>query len=142
MSEAPTTTGVIPSFFVEAVEPLEDFYVRQLGFDRMMGVVGKDGKLDFAIVHRGPVSIMIGRPEEPMHGLKANGERPVQIYCYVEDVDDYYAELQKRRVAISKPIETPWWGDRLFSVRDPNGYTVWFCQTVAEPKPPAGVKMI
>jgi len=45
-------------------------------------------------------------------------------------------------VKITDPITTQWWGDRTFKVIDPNGYEVWFYQTVGEPKPPQGVKIV
>jgi hypothetical protein len=45
-------------------------------------------------------------------------------------------------VPIAAPLKTQWWGDRNFAVHDPYGYQLWFCQTVGEPEPPPGVKMI
>ena len=42
----------------------------------------------------------------------------------------------------TEPLTMQWWGDRTFKVRDAYGYEVWFYQTVGEPKPPAGAKII
>jgi len=143
MSEQ-AATPVVPSFWVDAVEPLRDFYIEQLGFAHMMGVVGKDGNLEFAIVQREALMVMMGRPPQPLEGSSTDGgpDRLVELYLYVTDIDGYYEELRSRNVRIAEKIQTQWWGDRNFSVKDPYGYTLWFCQTVGQPEPPAGVTMI
>ena len=46
------TGQVMPMIAVESVDPIRDFYVDKLGFQHVMGMIGKDGQLDF--VHRGP----------------------------------------------------------------------------------------
>lgn len=141
--QVPQSTGIIPSFLVEEVEPLRSFYIDKLGFEPSMGMVGKDGKLDFAMVSMRGLSVMIGRPPKAgVKGVKPETERAVEIYCYVADVDGYYEYLNKKRVPIVKPIATEWWGDRLFSLKDPYGYTLYFCQTVAQPNPPPGVTVV
>lgn len=43
---------------------------------------------------------------------------------------------------ITDGLATQWWGDRTFKVLDPNGYELWFYQTVGTPKPPQGVKFV
>jgi PhnB protein len=144
MSEQQSASSVTPSFWVEAVEPLRDFYQDKLGFEHMMGMVGKDGRLDFCIVTRGGAMIMIGRPEDRIEGTspKYPTRRPIEIYVKVEDVDGYHDEVKRRDVTVAEPLTTQWWGDRTFAVKDPYGYQIWFYQTVGEPAPPPGVKMI
>lgn len=144
MSEQQTTPQIVPNFWVESVEALRTFYLEKLGFEHMMGVVGKDGKLDFTIVTRDGLMVMIGRPEKRIDGSapKYATDRPVELYLYVKDVDAFHGEVSGRKVDISDPLTTQWWGDRTFAVKDPYGYTIWFCQTVGTPEPPPGVKMI
>jgi uncharacterized glyoxalase superfamily protein PhnB len=137
-----TQSMVIPNVWVEAVEPLRDFYLEKLGFEHMMGVVGKDGKLDFAIVTRDGLMIMMGRPQHALPGAAQGAQRTVEFYLSVVDVDAYYEDLRSRHVRIEEPLQTQWWGDRNFAVVDPYGYKIWFFQTVGEPVPPAGVTMI
>ena len=43
--QIPQSTGIIPSFWVDEVEPLRSFYIEKLGFEPSLGMVGKDGKL-------------------------------------------------------------------------------------------------
>lgn len=144
MSEQQSAPQIVPNFWVESVEPLRTFYLEKLGFEHMMGVVGKDGKLDFTIVTRDGLMVMIGRPDKRIDGSAPaySTDRPVELYLYVRDVDALHGEVIAREVAVSDPLTTQWWGDRTFSVKDPYGYTIWFCQTVAEPAPPPGVTMI
>ena len=138
------TPQIVPNFWVESVEALRTFYLEKLGFEHMMGVVGKDGKLDFTIVTRDGLMVMIGRPEKRIDGSAPAyaTDRPVELYLYVKDVDAFHGEVRDRKVEIADPLTTQWWGDRTFAVKDPYGYTIWFCQTVGEPAPPPGVKMI
>jgi len=139
-----TQTGIVPNLWVEAVEPLRDFYIEKLGFDHAMGVVGKDGNLDFCIVQREGQMVMMGRPLDGGVGAR-RGEplgRPVEIYLHATGIDAYHAEVTKRGVRLEKPLVTQWWGDRNFGVLDPYGYLLWFYETVAELNPPPGVTMV
>jgi uncharacterized glyoxalase superfamily protein PhnB len=105
-----------------------------------MGMIGKDGQLDFCTVVLGDARIMFMRAENdrPAH----NGKQPVEIYLEVEDVDALHGSLKTKGVAISAPLTLQWWGDRTFKVLDPNGYEIWFYTTVAEPQPPHGAKLV
>ncbi len=134
---------VMPMIAVESVDDLRNFYVEKLGFGHMMGVVGKDGQFDFCTVVRDGAKIMLLRPKEPVEGARPSPvKRPVEIYLQVSDVDALHEEVRKRGVRVTLPLQTQWWGDRTFAVMDPYGYQVWFYQTVAEPKPPQGTKLV
>lgn len=142
-----TSAQVVPNIFVDSVETERSFYMERLGFDHMMGIVGKDGKLDFAMVRRDGAMIMLARPEENMEGTAERfpTKRPLAIYISVRDVDAYHDELQKKGVRILEPVKTQWWGDRNFAVQDPYGYRLWFYQTVQaweKVSPPPGVKVV
>jgi uncharacterized glyoxalase superfamily protein PhnB len=132
---------VMPIIAVGSVDQTRDFYVDTLGFTHMMGVVGKDGQLDFCSVLLGDAQVMFtrGRPAAA-HRQDASGGR--EIYLEVEDVDAFHARLQKKGVPIVDPLTLQWWGDRTFKVQGPNGYVLWFYTNVSEPKPPQGMKVI
>lgn len=134
---------VMPMITVDSVDELRSFYVEKLGFDHMMGVVGKDGLFDFCTVVRDGAKVMLMRPQEPVEGARpSSAKRPVELYLEVADVDGFHADVRKRGVRITLPLETQWWGDRTFAVMDPYGYQIWFYQHVAEPKPPQGTKIV
>ena len=125
---------------VPSVDAIRNFYVDSLGFTHVMGMVGKDGQLDFCTVVLGEARIMFMRA--PQDVPPTAGKQPVEIYLEVDDVDAFHARLKKRGVAISEPLTMQWWGDRTFKVLDPNGYEIWFYTTVAEPVPPQGAKLV
>jgi len=139
--ETPKT--VMPMISVDSVDALRSFYVEKLGFSHMMGVVGRDGQFDFCTVVRDGAKVMLMRPQERLDGTAPSAtRRPVEIYLEVADVDRFHDEVKKRGVRVTLTLETQWWGDRTFAVMDPYGYQIWFYQTVAEPKPPQGTKIV
>jgi uncharacterized glyoxalase superfamily protein PhnB len=146
MSDEQTTPNapVVPSFWVDSVETLRSFYLEKLGFEHMMGIVGKDGQFDFCIVFRENAMVMIGRPQDRIEGSAQQypTRRPLELYVYLKDIDAYHAELTKRGVTVAEPLTTQWWGDRNFAVQDPYGYQIWFGQTVGDVVPPPGTKMV
>ncbi len=133
---------VMPIIGVESVDATRDFYVDKLGFTHVMGMVGKDGQLEFVTVILGGARVMFSRAPVADGGTSRAAKQPVEIYLQVGDVDDYHDQVRKKGVKISDPLKVQWWGDRTFKVLDPNGYELWFYTNVAEPKPPAGAKLV
>ena len=109
----PLPKAIMPIITVESVDTIRNFYVETLGFDHVMGVVGKDGKFDFVTVVKDGARIMFARAQGPTSDKKgAPLKQPVEIYIEVA------------------------------SVEDPYGYEIWFYQTTSEPKPPQGMKLV
>ena len=52
---------VMPMIVVASVDAIRNFYVDTLGFTHVMGMVGKDGQLDFCTVVMGEARIMFMR---------------------------------------------------------------------------------
>ena len=136
--EFPQINGVMPLRYVASVDAMRSYYLDQLGFQHMMGVVGGDGQLDFAIVHLDGAGMMLSRPQTA-DGLTHG---PLELYLPVADVDAYAARLEQQGLALHQPLTTQWWGDRNFAVLDPAGHVIWFWQTVGAPEPPPGVTLI
>jgi uncharacterized glyoxalase superfamily protein PhnB len=133
----------MPIIAVTSVDAIRNFYVDTLGFEHVMGVVGKDGQFDFCTVVMGGARIMFARAPADVPSTKVGqAKQPVEIYLEVGDVQAYHDRLRKAGVKFTESLTMQWWGDRTFKVRDPSGYEIWFYQTVGEPKPPAGAKII
>jgi uncharacterized glyoxalase superfamily protein PhnB len=130
---------IMPIISVASVDAIRDYYVEQLEFEHVMGMVGKDGQLDFVTVALDGARVMFMRAQG---GTLPSGKQPVEIYLQVQDVDQYHVRLTKNGVRISDPLTMQWWGDRTFKVLDPNGYEIWFYTHVAEPTPPKGAKLV
>lgn len=133
--------SVMPMIAVDDVDAARDFYVEKLGFEHQMGVVGKDGKLDFVNVVMGAASLMFSRAPE---GVNAGGKGPrtVDLYVNVDQVDKHHDRVKGAGVAVAEPLTDQWWGDRTYVINDPNGYRVWFYQRVGEAVPPEGTKIV
>jgi uncharacterized glyoxalase superfamily protein PhnB len=130
----------MPMIVVNSVDTIRNFYVDRLGFTHVMGMVGKDGQLDFCTVVMGEARIMFMRA--PVETPAVAGKQPVEIYLEVADVDALHRRLAGNGVTITDPLTVQWWGDRTVKVLDPNGYEIWFYTSVAEPVPPQGAKLI
>jgi uncharacterized glyoxalase superfamily protein PhnB len=130
----------MPIIAVGSVDDVRNFYVDRLGFEHVMGMVGKDGQLDFCTVVLGQARVMFMRA--PGAAPPPGSKQPVEIYLEVDDVDALHSRLTKKGIAISDPLTVQWWGDRTFKVLDPNGYEIWFYTNVSEPKPPQGAKLV
>ena len=129
--------------YVDSVEDARSFYVDKLGFAHMMGMLGKDGLLDFCTVSLDGARIMLMRPSEGIKDTTATTEkRPVELYLEVADVEAYHELVKKQKIKPTTPLTDQWWGDRTFTVLDPFGYQLWFYQNVAEPKLPVGAKVV
>jgi len=100
---------VMPMIVVRSVDAIRNFYVDTLGFTHVMGMVGKDGQLDFCTVVMGDARIMFMRA--PGDAPSPGGKQPVEIYLEVEDVDALHNRLKKNGVAISDLLTLQWWGD-------------------------------
>jgi uncharacterized glyoxalase superfamily protein PhnB len=134
---------LMPMISVASVDDARAFYVDKLGFGHLMGMLGKDGHLDFCTVTLGGAKVMLNRPPEQIDGIgPTSSKRPVAIYLEVGDVNAYHDQLRKSGVKIADPLTDQWWGDRTFTVIDPFGYQIWFYQTVGEIKPPQGAKIV
>ncbi len=140
----PVPKTIMPMIAVESVDEIRHFYVDTLGFDHVMGMVGKDGKLDFCTVVKDGARIMFSRATgKTPSGKTGPAKQPVEIYFEVADVVAYHGQLSKKTgVKITDSLALQWWGDKTFKVLDPCGYEIWFYQTVGEVKPTEGSKIV
>ena len=128
--------------YVDSVEQAREYYVDKLGFTHMMGMLGKDGQMDFCTVTLGGARIMLMRAVDGLTGTNLTSQkRPVELYLEVENVDGYFEQVKKNAKATT-PLTDQWWGDRTFTIQDPFGYQVWFFQTVADLRIPPGAKIV
>lgn len=135
--------AVTPILTVGSVEGVDEFYRDKLGFARLIGFAGEDGRLAMVTLVLGGAKLMFTRPREIKDGPQpAEGKRPVEIYFEVADIDAYHARLVAQGVDIDDPLTLQWWGDKTFKVRDPGGYEIWFYQKIGAPKPPQGLKIV
>jgi uncharacterized glyoxalase superfamily protein PhnB len=137
-----------PILFVNSIEETMSYYVKGLGFLAGKGMSGKEGRIAWASVHLGDVSIMLGSIDaylaDPLNkgklfrdSLEKNRRSlGVGVSFFVNlggsvDIDAYYRGLKERGIKTDSEPTTKWWGDRTFALTDLNGYDLTFAQTVA-----------
>lgn len=125
---------IAPILAVEDVDRSLEFYTKQLGFRQDFCLEGPDGQSAFAFVSMGEESdrAAIGLSRQRLDGPRGRG---VVFMVYIPktmDIDHYFEAVRGRGVQLEEEIKTQYWGDRSFSLRDPDGYYLSLSQTVAK----------
>ena len=124
---------IMPALTVNDVEASIAFYRDMLGFRHDMSMEGTDGKPVFAIVGLGAAVFGLGYDE--VNSPKPPYAPGVQFMVYLpedESIDSYYASVKAKGVKIDEELADTYWGDRTFSIHDPNGYWLTFAVTIKQ----------
>ncbi len=116
---------VVPSLAVADMNESLRFYKEALGFEVTFSMPGPDGKLAHANLKNGDVELMMGPVESAYNVSPGPVGQGVTIYIYVNDDDDIDALFDRAKNAGAKVLVEPrdeFWGDRLWSVSDLDGY--------------------
>jgi PhnB protein len=116
-----------PVLFVSSIERSVEFYEEKLGFDLGFAMTGDGGRMLHASVVNGSVKIMLGYADPSAEQRLGGG---AELYIYAGDVDEYYERVRSAGTELTRDIEDQFWGDRTFTVTDPDGYVLTFAQTV------------
>ena len=131
-----------PILYVRSIEEAVEFYRTKLGFELSFAMHGPDGRMMYASVRNGDVCLMLGHDDALADRLGGGAE----MYISAQDVDRYYEHVRAAGVAPTREIADQFWGDRTFTVTDPDGYVLTFAQTVREFDPardlPAGAAVV
>lgn len=121
-----------PILAVADIDASIEFYVQKLGFSKNWSIPSANGKTDFASVQLGDAEILLGILEgfvEPQDlGKRGIG---VQIYIQLSQglkVDDVYSLAKTGGANIIKDIADRDWGERVFTVKDIDGYYLMLAQ--------------
>ena len=120
-------TYVSPCFISGNIRTSVDFYVDKLGFE-VRYVAPADSPF-FAIVGRGPVSVMLKAitPEiKPVPNHTRHEWARLDAWIYVGEPDSLYEEFRDRGVAFWQPLGNDADGLRGFEVADADGYVLFF----------------
>ena len=137
---------IIPSLRVKDIQKSLDFYTKTLGFQTSGRITRRNGKIAHVSVGFGSPLLMLSpmeyvrtwRTKENL--LKKMVGVGVEFYMYVDapkTVDGYFKELKAKGVAVINDPKTEFWGDRIFSVSDPDGYVLTFSEHIKDVTPEA-----
>jgi uncharacterized glyoxalase superfamily protein PhnB len=119
---------IAPILAVRDVDASLTFYTEKLGFEKMLVMEGIDGRNVFAFIGLGERA-QIGLDAKPASAPVGSGV-VFMIYPPEEvNLDQLYADVRSRGVAIEQPLHDDYWGERTFSVKDPDGYYLTFSVT-------------
>jgi len=54
-----------------------------------------------------------------------------------KNLDEFFTEIKAKGITVISEPKTEFWGDRIFTVRDPDGYALTFSEHVSDVTPEA-----
>jgi catechol 2,3-dioxygenase-like lactoylglutathione lyase family enzyme len=118
---------ISPFFIVSNIKDSVAFYVDKLGFKVLY--MGPEGDPFWAMVGRGPVSIMlkaIAPDIKPIPNPSRHEWAAWDAYISTEDPDALFEEYSSADVTFRKPIHDNSDGLRGFEITDADGYVLFF----------------
>jgi PhnB protein len=128
---------VTPYLAVESAQEAIDFYGRAFGAKERSRMPGPEDTIAHAELEIGDSLVMLSDPfpQATTRPPKELGGTSVNIFLYVENVDDFVQKAVDAGATVTMPIEDQFWGDRFGAVTDPFGHT-WSVATHVEDVPP------
>jgi PhnB protein len=128
-------SAVSAALTVSDIPAAVSFYQKAFGFSKRSVMNGPDRKPIHAELTLRGTTLMLG-PEAAAMGYrsaKSVGASPASLYIYVENVDKVVEKATKLGATSKHPVMDMFWGDRVGTVVDPDGYS-WMVGThKAEP---------
>src|SRR6202008_1728350 len=122
---------------VTDVKAAAAFYKKAFGFAKRGIMNGPDGKAIHAELTLRGTTLMLG-PEMPQMGsrsAKTLGASPAGFDVLRESVDKGVAKAVKLGATAKGPVMDMFWGDRVGTVVDPEGYSWMVATHIADPTP-------
>ncbi len=144
--EARRNNTIAPSIRVKDMQKSLDFYTKTLGFQATDKLTRKDGKVahasvgfDSALLMLSPVEYV--RTPQTKEDLAKN-KLGVGVEFYIgingsKKLDEFFTEVKAKGITVINEPKTELWGDRIFTVRDPDGYALTFSEHVNDVTPEA-----
>ena len=127
-----TMISLWPTLMVTNVDASLAFYSEKLGLRSDLRLQGDDGETFLGSVEVGDTVIMFESPDprDPPEARRGAHSGVKLTICFPEnhDLDAFYAELRSKAVFIACEIGDRFWGNRDFTVVDPDGYHLIFAR--------------
>jgi uncharacterized glyoxalase superfamily protein PhnB len=122
-----TLNFITPFFIVSNIKDSVAFYVNKLGFEVLH--MGPEGDPFWAMVGRGPVSIMlkaIADDIKPVPNHSRHEWARWDAYISADEPDKLFEEFRSAGVTFHQPLKDDDDGLRGFEVTDADGYVLFF----------------
>ena len=124
-------TNMTTNLMVESVDKSVSFYENILGFSVAVSVPGKNGELQFAILAKEKLMLMVQERTNLMEEypiLTTEAVHPsVSLYITVDNFAALHDEL-KAIYPINTELHTSFYGAKEFAITDPDGYVLTFTE--------------
>ncbi len=121
-----------PILQVADVDASIAFYRDVLGFSVDLAVPDESGKTVHAELSRNGAALMFAPASSLSEAARSLLGAGVTLYITDNDVDidAFYEQVRAAGARIAEPIQDQFWGDRTFTVQDPDGYHLTFAKNV------------
>jgi uncharacterized glyoxalase superfamily protein PhnB len=140
------TNTIAPSIRVNDMQKSLDFYTKTLGFHASNKLTRKDGQIAHASVGFDSPLLMLSpmefvRTPQTKVDLEKN-KLGVGVEFNIgmiatKKLDAFFTEIKAKGITVINEPKTEFWGDRTFTVRDPDGYNITFSEHVNDVSPEA-----
>lgn len=127
-------SAIMPILSVSSLEATRDFYTGNLGFTEKFSMKGPDGKIMHLEIEFGGAMIMFGHdcPDTARQTQLHPKGLGINLYIEAPRIDALYREAVGGAWKIIAPLQDQFWGDRTFTIVDPDGYHLTFFKHVKE----------
>jgi uncharacterized glyoxalase superfamily protein PhnB len=140
------TNTIAPSIRVKDMQKSLDWYTKTLGFQTTDKLTRRDGRIAHASVGLDSTLLMLSpveyvRTPQTKEELAKN-KLGVGVEFYIgingpKKIDQFFTEVKAKGVTVINEPKTEFWGDRIFTVKDPDGYALTFAEHVNDVTPEA-----
>ena len=138
MDESPSagTQRIVPYLYYADAPAALEFLTSVCGFEEYLRVPGGDGLIAHAEVGYRDNRVMLASKPPPREAAGAEPAHFGLVSCSVDDVDAHYRHAKAAGANILQELEDKFYGDRSYSLKDPEGH-VWYFTTHVKDVDPA-----
>lgn len=129
---------VTPTLIFKNLDKAVQFYTKAFGFNEDFNVKDKTGNSTMVKMSYNDSTFMFSSKEDmgvdkQIKTPKESGQRsPISLYMYCEDVDATFERAIKNGAKKVSNPEDMFWGDRMATVEDPEGYLWMIAKQVSD----------
>lgn len=131
------TPQLTPCLTVEEPEQSISFYELVFGFEKISEPIVRNGLVVFAEMYCLEARIMLQRQgsfsSQSQTPNQLSQQQGMGIYLYVPDVQHHHTHAMNCGAEILSDVIDTFWGDRIYTAKDLDGYLWTFAERIKEP---------
>ena len=126
-----------PCLTVAEPESALSFYELAFGFETIGNPIVRDGQIVFAEMYCLEARIMLQRQGSfssvSLTPAQVGVQQGIGLYLYIPNIEDHYDHAKSCGAIILSELLDTFWGDRIYTAKDLDGYLWTFAQRTSEP---------